>query len=77
MFASTVAIEAGIETYCARTEALGGGSASNGGEKDHGLLHLEGGGGVRKQRLLGRCWSRCCEEEEMLGLWNAGLKMRW
>lgn len=35
-----------VGTYSARTEVLGGGSASNGGEEDHGLLHLDGGGGV-------------------------------
>lgn len=32
---------------CARPEVLGGGSASNSGEEDHGLLHLDGGGVVR------------------------------
>lgn len=35
--------EVGAKTYCAGTEVLGGGSASNSGEEDHGLLHLEGG----------------------------------
>lgn len=35
-----------VGTYSAVTKALGGGSASNGGEEDHGLLHLDGGGGV-------------------------------
>lgn len=73
------AIEAAVgaavaRTYCARTEVLGGGSASNGCEKDHGLLHLDGGVCGGEQRLLGL---RCCEGEEMLGLWNAWLKMRW
>jgi len=46
LFAYTVALlreKVGARTYCARTEVLGGGSASNGGEEDHGLLHLDGG----------------------------------
>jgi hypothetical protein len=33
-----------VGTYSAVTEVLGGGNASNGGEEDHGLLHLDGGG---------------------------------
>lgn len=56
MFANNGALlqaEAGVGTYCAIAEALGGSSASNGGEEDHGLLHLDGGCGVVEQRLLG------------------------
>jgi len=44
--AATLRCVVAVGTYSAVTKALGGGSASNGGEEDHGLLHLDGGGGV-------------------------------
>jgi hypothetical protein len=47
LFTSPAAVlRCAVGTYSAITEVLGGGSASNSGEEDHGLLHLDGGGGV-------------------------------
>lgn len=47
-------VEFVANTYCARTEVLGGGSASNGGEENHRLLHPDGwcGTEVKVARLM-------------------------